>query len=226
MILDQAIIDYPYLWRFVKDQKISAKHLEENSEINIFSCTEIFDNDYVGQIIDLDDALLELRVVKGKIEDHVSLIWVEEKKQNQHGHSNILLELLSAMNRINSLFSIKDIFSFFRIEYLEVLHDIKNKRNNLISFCNTHSALSPPTHCGMWLLGNMDSKTSDGKLNRLKVYNAILSNSKVFIFKTSEVSNTGELNYKFGVIEDDTFSIIENKIEKERKGIGGSVKLL
>lgn len=224
--MDQAIVDYPYLWRFVKDEKISAEYLAEDSEKNIFSCMEVFDNDYVGQIINLDDALLELRIVRGVVEDHVSMIWVEEKETNQHGHNNILLELLSAITRINSLFSIKDIFSFFRIEYLEVLHDIKNNRNNLINFRNTHSASSPPTHCGMWFLGNMDSSTSAGKLNRLKIYNSILSNSKVFIFKSSIEDDENSLQYKFGVIENDEFSIIENKIEKEKKGRGGYLNIL
>ncbi|MBX8608206.1 hypothetical protein K5D65_13460 [Pseudomonas cichorii] len=216
--MDQAIAQYPYLWRFVKDDKIDADYLEEDSESNIFQCEEVFDQDFVSEIIDLDQALLELRLFKdGTVEEHVSMLWVAAAKPTTEVKDPLILELMTSMSWIRQRFKrFKDFFAFFRVEYLEVLSDIQNHRNGYIRFCNTEPSCSPPTHCGMWLVKDMESTTPIGKLNRLKIYNAILSNSKIFMFKSEAELSGGGNRYKFGMIEDSKFELKNARIDSPK----------
>lgn len=208
--MDQLIENYPFLWRFVKKNKITGAYLEDGNINSVFTYEEVFDLNYVGNIFNLDGSLLELRTKRdGTIEKNVSLFWIDEKEANPPENESLDLELLEAIQHIKISFDLPTYFAFFRIEYLEVLSDIKNDRNKYIRICNTGSPLSPPTHCGMWLLTDMDTTANPmAKLNRLKVYNAITSNSKIFIFKSESKLPDGGLNYKVGVIEDEELKLI------------------
>ncbi|SQF93810.1 Uncharacterised protein [Paucimonas lemoignei] len=216
--MDQLITEYPYLWRFVKKNKIVGAYLEAENSNCIFTYEEVFDLNYIGGIFNLDGSLLELRVKRdGSIEDHVSLFWINEKDPIPPETDSLATELLEAVEHIRESFDLPSYFALFRIEYLEVLSDIKNNRNGYIKICNTGNALTPPTHCAMWLLAGMDPSSNPmAKLNRLKVYNAITSNSKIYIFKSESKLPDGGLTYKHGVIEQEEFKLIRGSVNSPK----------
>jgi hypothetical protein len=136
------------------------------------------------------------------------MLWagsVEMQNNKQH-------ELLSAINWIGRRFSpLPKHFSFARVAYLEVLNDIKNKRNNLIRFCNTQPANSPPTHCGLWIIEDAKKSEEDCARDKLRIYTALVANSDIFCFKLDPCT-TEKSSYLIGSIANQVFTLNRNHL--------------
>lgn len=198
--MNSSIQKHPYIWRFVNQRALFKNIFQESDGECIYGITDVLDQNHFGKIMDLDNAFLELRTYKdGSIEEHVSFLWTGSIADTC-GNPDVS-ELMSAMNVLGKKFQFPHYFSFVKIPYLKVLKEIKNTRNNLITFKATNNASTPPAHCEMWLSDNMKNGHPNAKLNRLKVYTAIINNSKTFLLESAE-KKADPRDFKFGYIAD------------------------